>query len=98
MFNYLDFGVGIGVQNLLPKYIAENNNKRVVEIISTAFSFLLIAGLFVLLAGSSMILMFDWRKFFNLGISIDRSVFNWTLLVPVVLIAMGSFICYLKML
>jgi O-antigen/teichoic acid export membrane protein len=89
MFNYLDFGVGIGVQNLLPQFIADNNSKRIVEIISTAFTFLLFAGLFVLLAGISVILLFDWRIFFNLGMSIDSKIFNWTLLSCVILIALG---------
>lgn len=89
MFNYLDFGVGIGVQNLLPMYIAKNNSKRIIEILSTALSFLLIAGLIVLIIGVSVIYLFDLRHFFNLRNAIDPNIFNKTLLVSVVLIGFG---------
>ena len=89
MFNYLDFGVGIGVQNLLPLYIAKNNNKRIIQILSTALSFLLIAGVLVLIIGASIIYIFDLRQFFTLSNAIEQSIFNKTLLVSVVLIGFG---------
>jgi len=89
LFNYLDFGVGIGVQNLLPSFIVQKNNKRIIQVLSTALTFLLIAGFSVLIIGISVIYLFDWRQFFNLSNAIDQNIFKKTLLVCVILIGFG---------
>jgi O-antigen/teichoic acid export membrane protein len=66
MFNYLDFGIGIGVQNLLPFYIAESNKNKINQIISTAFYVLIVSCAIVLVVGVCIINFYDWESIFNL--------------------------------
>lgn len=66
MFNYLDFGIGIGVQNLLPFFIAESKKDKINQIVSTAFYVLIVSCIVVLVVGSFIIYFYDWTSIFNL--------------------------------
>lgn len=87
--SYLDFGVGVTLQNILPSYIASKDRNRVQIITSTAFFFLLFLGLFILFFGTIVINTFDFRSFLNLDQNLTLNRFNSMSIVLITIISFG---------
>jgi O-antigen/teichoic acid export membrane protein len=86
---YFDFGIGIGLQNMLPGYIVQQKQDKIVELVSSVFLFLLISS-FILIIVSLLLLNFnDLRSLFNLNYKIDSNRFNQTVFVSIILVALG---------
>lgn len=89
VLSYFDFGIGVGLQNILPLYIAQNSREKIVEAISTVFLFLLCASFIVVSIGFLVTNVYDLRVFFNLTESIDKVTFRNTILACIFLIGFG---------
>jgi O-antigen/teichoic acid export membrane protein len=87
--SYLDFGIGVSLQNTLPSLIALKDRNRVQIITSTVFFFLLFLGLFILVLGSIVINLFDFRAVFNLSQNVTLERFNNMSKVLIVIISLG---------
>jgi O-antigen/teichoic acid export membrane protein len=86
MFNYLDLGIGIGLQNLLPFFIAEGNRSKINEIISTSFYVLIFSCLLILSIGICIIFFYNWSDIFNLKEDLKIDEVRNSLIVSVLLI------------
>jgi O-antigen/teichoic acid export membrane protein len=89
MLNYLDFGLGVGVQNLLPSYIAQNKTDDVNRIISTAFYILVFSCFLVLTVGLFFVHYYKWDDIIRLGNSVNILEVKNALIVTVILIAIA---------
>lgn len=87
--SYFDFGIGIGLQNVLPTYIAQDNKKKIIESISTVFVFLLVASIVILSIGLLAVKNFDFRIYFNLNELIDNATIGSTILTCIFIIGFG---------
>lgn len=83
---YFDLGLGNGLRNLLPVALAENNQKKIRQYISTTYITMgiIVIGLSVL--GGCIIPRLNWNNLLNVS---DTVVDNYTLSICVLIIYIG---------
>jgi O-antigen/teichoic acid export membrane protein len=82
---YSDLGMGMGLQNSLPSYIANNQSEKVRKTISTTFYFLLAVATVLFLCFFIATLFIDWTQFFNVKDGVSRQEANASILVLVLI-------------
>lgn len=87
--SYLDFGIGVSLQNILPSLIASKDRNRIQIITSTVFFFLLFLGLFILFFGIIVINVFDFRSLLNLNQNLTLNRFNSMSIILIFIISFG---------
>jgi O-antigen/teichoic acid export membrane protein len=85
LLNYFDLGIGMGVQNILPRLISKGKSDEINSLLSTAFFFLLLSGLIIILIGLGTLDWFNWIDFFKLK-NINTIVVKNTIITIVILI------------
>ena len=68
--NMFDFGLANGLRNRLVQPIAENNNKRISEYVSSTFFSLAGISLLIFIGGSVLVYLIDMNTIFNVSTSV----------------------------